>query len=398
MTDYLKITPPIVGKETGLADAGTDNPEGILVNKRPVINTFTSIRFFMIWIIAIGHIILFYEVPQHHFVFQHFVNTNVAVYYFFMLSGFGLTYGSCRKNESIIRPTLRMSISNATKRLKKTYWLYCMTMIVELIRQSTIDFDHFFRHICELPLVLSLLQSLPGKSGIAYLLNAPCWFISVLFVLYIIWPLLEYVNDKYVMALAEKKMRIHSTIISVFIILFLGVSVLLKEVAANTWFDGLNYTSPVKQIFPFILGVLLSDFVCHTKFNISFKLATILEIICVIITCFWYFKWRPISSEVPYLVNELVYISIPMLLLYVFYFEKGYISKLLLKSMPIKLGQLSMYVFLLHWPVSGFIIYITNKYLPHSTGIYIASFIIVMVAIMSLSLLTSKLNKIVQKI
>ena len=101
----------------------------IMIKSR--IETLTSLRFFMILIIAFSH---FYflggEEELGKFLHTHIQNPSLPVEFFFVMSGFGLTYRSLAKGKKAIEGdfTFLKGLSFGIQRMKKLYWLYVLTM------------------------------------------------------------------------------------------------------------------------------------------------------------------------------------------------------------------------------------------------------------------------------
>lgn len=136
----------------------------ILNKKLPSkIEPLNSIRFVMIWMIAIGHIIghitIYYGYSKDGFIYTHFVNADVAVNYFFILSGFGLTYKAIYKKEKTESINFKSCISQAIKRISKLYLLYVLTMAFMIILRSNGTLLSIIQQICNFVFSLTLLQS-----------------------------------------------------------------------------------------------------------------------------------------------------------------------------------------------------------------------------------------------
>ena len=75
------------------------------------------------------------------------------------------------------------------------------------------------RTIAKIPLASILVQSATGIAGFSHAFNGVCWFVSALFLLYVIYPYLEKINK---LVVSGGRKRIYLTII---ITLFLSVMV-----------------------------------------------------------------------------------------------------------------------------------------------------------------------------
>lgn len=359
----------------------------ILNKKLPSkIEPLNSIRFMMIWMIAIGHIILFYGCSKDSFIYTHFVNTNVAVNYFFILSGFGLTYGAIYKNESIELPSLKSCILKAIKRISKLYLLYILTMAFMVVLRLNESLLSNIHQICNFIFSTTLLQSISCAPEFAMMLNAPCWFFSTLFILYILYPMLAYVNIALINKLYTKG-KLHKVLpfISLIgILLCTSAKILWGELDSLTNVSSFAYVNPLMQIFPFILGILLCDTLFYQKWEI--KLPTLWEIFIISVCLIWFItcnaEFKFINNSIKHLINYII----PSVIIFFFSIMGGGISKILKTKIVNTLGNLSMYIFILHWPIAEFIIRATKRF-----GIFeynrISILVIIIFLIMGLSLL-----------
>lgn len=356
----------------------------ILNKKLPSkIESLNSIRFLMIWMIVIGHIILMYGYQKNSFIYTHFVNTDVAVNYFFILSGFGLTYGSIYKKEKIENLNLKSCISRAIKRISKLYLLYILTMAFMIILRSNGSLLSIIHQICNFIFCTTLLQSISCINEFAMMLNAPCWFFSTLFILYILYPILAYAN---VILLNQYNRKLHKVLPAIPLIgtlLCTTAKILWEKLESFTNIIGFAYVNPLMQLFPFILGILLCDTLFYQKWKI--KRPTLWEIFIITICLIWFLtcnaELKFINDNIKHLINYII----PATIVYSFSISRGYISKVLETRRIKTLGSLSMYIFILHWPISDFIIRATKKLVFFEDN-KIIIFIIIIFLIMSASL------------
>ena len=99
------------------------------------IDSLTSIRFFMILIIAFTHVyFLGGSDGVGKFIHTHIQNPSLPVEFFFVMSGFGLTYRSLFKGKKAIEGEFSFlkGLKFGIQRMKKLYWLYVITCINDL--------------------------------------------------------------------------------------------------------------------------------------------------------------------------------------------------------------------------------------------------------------------------
>ena len=118
-----------------------------------------------------------------------------AVAYFFIISGFGLEYS--RKDPRYTTPSLKFAID----KIKKLYppYLFSIVLCIPVTLYFAISLhgvpEGIIRTVIKVPLVPFLLQSMTGMAGFSHAFNGVCWFVSTLFILYIIYPLLHRWNS-----------------------------------------------------------------------------------------------------------------------------------------------------------------------------------------------------------
>ena len=363
------------------------------------IDTLTSIRFFMIFIIAFSHV---YFIGGNdsvgRFFHTHIQNPSLPVEFFFVMSGFGLTYRSLIKRKKALEGNYSFlkGLKFGIQRMKKLYWLYVLTMASMIpltalwknwelnnwTMSSIQTLIHFFAD-------LTLTQSLYGVAKIANELNGPCWFISALFVLYCFYPLLEKINQK-IIKLSFCKILMILLFTEVFLYLLLIPFSYLEE---NSTLDYITYGSPYLRIFSMFSGILICDL--YYKKRNGFKSNTIWEVVVVSVVILWIWNMRvyfdpqnnPIFRyPIVAIINNLISLSI----VYVFSFEKGIVSHILQKKSLIVLGSCAMYIYLLHYPVIYNVFGVINQLLPMT--IAVKFFTVVMIFII-LGILTYIVRK-----
>lgn len=342
------------------------------------IDALTSLRFFMIFIIALSHI---YFIGGNdtvgRFLHNHIQNPSLPVEFFFVMSGFGLTYRSLIKGKNAIEGkfSILKGLNFGIRRMKKLYWLYVLTMASmiplaalwknwELNNWAESSIQTLIHYFAD----LSLTQSLYGIEKIANELNGPCWFISALFLLYCIYPLLERINQKII------KLSIHKILLLLFLTEVISYLLLipLSYLENYSIFDYIAYGSPYTRLFSMFSGILICDL--YYKKRNDFKSNTFWEVCVVSVVILWIWNMRiyfdpqdnfAIRYPIVAIINNLISLSV----VYVFSFEKGSISRFLQKKSLIVLGGTAMYIYLLHYPVIYNIYGVINLLLPMTVGV-----------------------------
>ncbi len=337
------------------------------------IDTLTSLRFFMIIIIAFSHVyFLGGSEGVGKYIHTHIQNPSLPVEFFFVMSGFGLTYRSLVKSKAAIEGSFSLlkGLRFGIQRMKKLYWLYVLTMasmIPLTVLWKNWELNNWtmsgIQTLIDFFADLTLTQSLYGVSSIANELNGPCWFISTLFFLYCFYPLLEIINQRIISLSMSKILGI------LFLTEVLSYLVLIPFSYLKVYspFDYLAYGSPYTRIFSMFSGILICDLYYKNRYCI--KNRTFWEIFVVSVALLWIYNMRvyydpqdnyPIRYPVVAIINNLISLSV----IYVFSFEKGSVSRFLQKKTLITLGGCAMYIYLLHYPVIHIVYGVTNQLLP----------------------------------
>lgn len=269
-----------------------------------------------------------------------------AVAFFFILSGFGLEYAQKEYGYSSV------SIKFAVDRIKKIYpiYLFSILLCIPVTLYFAISLHGLtvgvIRTIIKIPLVLVLLQSITGMAGFSHAFNGVCWFISTLFILYTFYPLLHMLNIRLKLAGGGIILLLLISALVLRMAIFIIFHNIENTTGLGSYFDDLSYGSPYFRIFDFILGMLLFNYysICR-KYHIWN--ASILEIaVTVLFVSYYIFRdFIGISSVVQIALDAFL----PVLWIFVFSFEKGCLSKFMSHQHMVKLGGLTMYIFLFHY-------------------------------------------------
>lgn len=169
----------------------------------------------------------------------------IFVTVFFMLSGFGL-----RKSNTSLSIQDKDSLKRYyKKRILAIYPLFLLLTIVALLFQFRV-MDSLEETLLRLPLQFSMLHILFGKEMHGFLFNDNCWYISALFVLYLLFPFFNmFVNRLHV--------RAKICLCVVLWILSFGMYAFLIYRTEQVFLD--YYPNPFQRIPEFLIGMLLAD-------------------------------------------------------------------------------------------------------------------------------------------
>ena len=319
------------------------------------------------------------------FIHTHIQNPSLPVEFFFVMSGFGLTYRSLAKGKVAVEGVFSIlkGLKFGIQRMKKLYWLYVLTMASmipltalwknwELNNWTMSGIQTLISFFAD----LTLTQSLYGVSKIANELNGPCWFISALFVLYCFYPLLEKFNQK-IVKLSTSRIIFILLLTEVVCYLFLIPFSYLKD---NSPLDYLAYGSPYTRVFSLFSGILICDL--YYKGSERLKRSTFWELLVVSLALLWIYNMRvyydpqdnfTFRYPVVAVINNLISIGI----VYVFSFENGMFTRILQNKTLVTLGGCAMYIYLLHWPVIYNVYGVINQLLPMTVAVKVFTTVII---------------------
>lgn len=240
------------------------------------------------------------------------------------------------------------------------------------------------------PFNLTLTQSYIPLPEYYYSFNSPSWNISNEFFFYALFPFL----------IARKPKTLF--FISLFIFSMILVAWLSQKVyqPLQGIYNWLFYINPFFRLFEFIIGILVFHLVCknsllnrkmkETAIATSFELGSILLLFILIF----------FIDNIPNFLSKGVFFGpIFALVIYVFYFESGVISKLLSNKFFIYLGEISFGMYMWHQIVFRYLNdYSIDKFLIANTTIGFCLTLIFVMTLSSISfhLLETPMNKLIK--
>ena len=307
--------------------------------ERKKIDVLTSMRFWMMVFIISAHYDFLKGYPCEKAYEIYRLNLVTSADYFFALSGFGLVLSNRRlENLSPIN-----AVKSAAGRMKKIYPLYIGTLIicipwqmyVELINGKSVAFA-IGSVLAKLGVDALLLQSATGLQAFSQSFNSVAWFLSSLFLLYVISPYLLKLNDK----IKEQKKWIALTMVGN-ISLMVVVYNIFYYIEARSFFDTLSYVTPYIRVFYFVMGILIADLVLLLKDdrNITFENCFGLFVLTIVFLNFCAGGYLSTTA----IERRVIECVLSSLLLYVCTFQGGLVEKMFSKPWNVKLGEMTMY-------------------------------------------------------
>lgn len=315
------------------------------------INSLNSIRFFMMITIFFAHIPFIATTGFGQEIFYTIFNNGVfGVSFFFVLSGFIISIAYGDKYEVITLPDY---ISFIRKRVIRIYPLYIVTMLIFFISAIWEDFSFapVVNQIVKLSVCIPMLQILFFKREVFQAFNGAAWFLSCLFILYMITPVILMINKRFRNYI---KLSLFVPVLLYFIYLYLIY--FIKYYYPDDFSFILNY-HPLSRLFFYLEGILVGNLylnICgRYSSKYDFVLFSTFEILATSAAIFFYV----FQSKIPfsdYMICSYSLILFSILIL-IFAFEKGFISRILNYKLFVNLGNLSFEFYLIHYTVISFL-------------------------------------------
>lgn len=288
---------------------------------------------------------------------KYFQNATLGVDYFFVLSGYGLMKSYKNQEEKIgVFPSIRFAIS----KVKKIYFPYVLSLIVFLpycLYYSILDnglFHALVKTGVKLSTCLILVQSLSGKIAYAHAINGVAWFLSSIFIIYIMCPTIMKWVKSY-----QKKESICALCVAC-VMSGTSMKVLLLYIGAQYGLDDLSYSFPFARVFYVIFGMLICRLLEENQESKKAGKDLLMEIFIAIAAIGWFIGRN--SCSLPTFIIVCFDFIICGMLIYIYAQEKSYLSHWLSLSRLAQWGGSMMYVYLFHYPV---VIYIDCMFQKH---------------------------------
>ena len=283
---------------------------------------------------------------------KYFHNPTMAVDYFFMLSGFGLCL-------STKRPTItfRNCMRYAIAKIKKLYFAYIASLIISIpsyfliIKNYDSSIKAMIKTVLFFTIDIALLQSLPGISSISHSINGVCWFLSCIFVCYIVAPAF--------LRLADKIKSVNQAV-GCFVGLILWIELISDiafQIEKHTGFDDLWYGHPSIRCWYLAVGMVIG--VVYKIGKLVFNSRA--EIFIVGISLIYSFTRNSFLAGISQNVLRVIDVILCASLLLVISSSKGKIAQVLSRDYMVKLGQLIMFLFIFHYPARMIVTVVFDK-------------------------------------
>ena len=270
-------------------------------------------------------------------------NPTLAVDYFFMLSGFGI-YLSSKRPECSIKGGLKFAVD----KVKKIYPAYIVSLfiatpvfILQEIKLSN-GFTPIINTVIRLFVDFTLLQSLTGILSFTHGINGVCWFLSSLFVIYMLSPLFLRKLD------SMKSMNpIRMLLFTLFTLMLFSFGAYYIESLhlLNGRLNDIWYTHPFVRCWYVVIGMIVGKITSEK----TRKYGNTVELLMALISLIFCFLRNSISLFININALRIIDVVVCSALLYVFANGKGKLSSLLCNLSGLSKYLLTLYLF--HYPV-----------------------------------------------
>lgn len=360
------------------------------------IDSLTGARFFAAMIVVFNHFEFLKNYGKFGEIYWNYYHNNaiISVDFFFMLSGFGMMLSSIRHDPYGDLPIGGISglISYGIRHIRKLYPVYVAFLLVGVPAYIYMGYFDYGQPLCNqiaksalfFIFDLSLLQSVTGHMMFSHSLNGVCWFLSTLFCIYLISPIImKWIKRR----IKKTKQSLICLMLSIFISFLL--SVLFTWVENNTTFDDLCYGSPYIRVFYVISGMLIAQIYNaynndNTKKHPAFVTTGKLEHVVFGLSLLWFllrFPCQNVLGHFKYAIDMII-VSCDLFSLAA---NSGKISKLFSNERIVFLGECSMYIFLSHYIIRTYIVLLFQAMGLES----IAAAFLEVVIILTLTMITS---------
>lgn len=298
-----------------------------------MIKSICGLRFIFALLICAGHYVFTTPAAGNYYNKALFFDTDAAVTFFFILSGFSLSYGFYNK----MKDGSFNSFQFLKKRFFKLYPMHIIALIVILILFGK-SYDWNGETIRNFILNIFLLHSYVPDINCYFAFNRVSWYLSTLFSLYVFFafffkPIFTSRHPMWILAIASAAMT---------------VALVLFAHFQKSYDDFVFGIFPPSRLLHFFIGAWL--FLLYKKLeSFDFKAwqLTIAEITSIIVLIFsWVIRNNlPIKYQ-----NIFLYVPACSLIIFIFVLgdQKGIFSRITGSKMFISLGSVSYPFYMIH--------------------------------------------------
>lgn len=216
-------------------------------------------------------------------------NATFAVDFFFLLSGFGMMLGSISRTriEEMKFPKISECLAYGIKHIRKIYPVYILTIIfgvcakaIYTIYKSNFTFNFIWHEIVKIIVNFPVLQSATGMSFFTHAYNGVTWFLSALFCIYLISPILIFILRKFSKSyFGDLLFLLINAFLIVALAYFFGkIETIFHGIKHIPNVDNLVYGSPYRRVFYVLTGMNLAIIFTRLK-NDNIKISKKLQML-----------------------------------------------------------------------------------------------------------------------
>ncbi|MBR3020285.1 MAG: acyltransferase [Clostridia bacterium] len=312
------------------------------------IHSLTGLRAVAALTIFCSHLLYLAETPFHG-LYSLIDNGRLGVNFFFLLSGFVLALGYSKKLSTY---DFARDVRFVKKRMSRIYIPYLITMVLAVpwyIHNAALGDGSLNAGLMILHLLfnIGMVQSVIPFFKYSTSINDVSWFLSTIFILYLLTPGILRLNNKAAKRCTLRKLVYLTAAVVAF---YCCVYMVIGQIEFVRFADrGLSiiYRSPLIRLFPFLLGIVAYDIYCLSgRFRI--KNASAVEISGIALFLLWWVFAD--QSGLPTLLTECADMLISMLVVLIFAFSgDGIVSGLLSKEKVLEWGTISLEFYLVHY-------------------------------------------------
>lgn len=325
-----------------------------------MIKPLTSLRaFFALWVF-LSHLSFIKDDELLGWLHSFFFEGFLGVSFFFMLSGFVLSYAYSEK----IQLNQISKRDYIWARIARIYPLHLITAIIALpvfLYANLKNGDYL--QLLVIPVNISLIQSWIPHRNVYFSLNAPSWSISNEFFFYLLFPYLT-------LKLTNNKLNL---VVALLFILAPTIIHLMPE----SQMHALIYINPLFRLSDFILGIFVYSLYRSKRLDPRNSIAGSwyeVGVVAVFMSFIFFHEHVPIAYRYSF------FYWLPMLfIILVFSYSKGFLSKFISHKAFILLGEISFAFYLIHYQVIQAYQIVINK-LPFAINSITAAVLLLIIS------------------
>lgn len=269
---------------------------------------------------------------------------------FIVLSGFLMSYNYKEKNLPL---TFKERYKFSIKKIKNLYPLHIITIMCSIpfviwaILKNSSKIN-IIRAIFSFILDITLLKAWIPNSNIYFSFNGVSWYLCIALIFYFSFPLINKIIN-----LIKSKKTIFLLIILIYIVQFIFAflsNFIIVDAFSDNFSKWFTYVFPLFRLGDFIIGCLLGALLTNYKPITNRILFTIFEVIVIVVLIFSQY-----ASDIGFNIfgqewfkYSIIYLPTTVLIIILFFYNYGYLTKILTNKFTIFIGNISSEAFLIH--------------------------------------------------